>query len=282
MRTPRRSWCLSVLAWLLLLPVLHAAKPTQEPKPPPTGLNCVFLGHSFFAPSARALPAQVKAFGIEGHVQVTGFGGGANGSPGRLWRNLPADHPARKALASGKVDLVGMTYFPGVGSELEDYRRWVDLALEHNPRTRFFLHSPWPRYRDRKLPDYEKSWQESYSVIRGRIDALRKLYPGTVFFSMPQARCMIELWKLQEAGRLPEVKGVAAPGGQHRRDYLIMDTLGHGGPLPTQMGTMLWLAVIYGVDVTEYDFDTGTNADLRPIVQQIIKDDPYARNGPAE
>ena len=37
------------------------------------------------------------------------------------------------------------------------------------------------------------------------IDALRKNYPKTTFFCIPQGQVLVELWRLFDKGQLPEV-----------------------------------------------------------------------------
>jgi hypothetical protein len=58
---------------------------------------------------------------------------------------------------------------------------------------------------------------------------------------------------------------------------LFVDTGGHGGPLPVKMGALLWLAVIYQVDMNTYEWPTNTKYDLKQLVQEIVQSDPYCR-----
>ena len=49
------------------------------------GFNGLYMGHSFFRPSAEQLDKIMSDSETINHRQVTVFAGGANGSPGRLW-----------------------------------------------------------------------------------------------------------------------------------------------------------------------------------------------------
>jgi hypothetical protein len=251
------------------------------PVQPTKGYSCVFLGHSFFVPIAQNFGQHPARAGFPEHRQIVVSKGGAEGSPGRLWASLEPDHEARKAIRSGSVDLIGLTCYPDVGSSLADYQRWIDFAREHNPRTRFFIMIPWPRYWDRTHAQYEAQWLSFEKAMHGLIDQLRELYPDNEIFCIPEGRWMVELWRLFEKGDLPEVSVLMRPTKQSTEPCLFRDRLGHGGDLPVKAGTLIWLAAIYRVDVRQYAVNTGTRADLKGLAWKIVSEDPYTNVNPS-
>lgn len=262
------------------------AQELRQPEPTETAerdaYTCLFMGHSFFAPIARAFAAHPARCGLKAHEQYTVFHRGTGGAPGSLWASEAKDVArAKKLLTEGEIDLVGMTFHPDKGSELADYKRWIDLALEHNPETRFFIMTPWPRYKNRTFAEYEKAWKAFHTHIHGLIDQLREAYPDTTIFCIPQGQWMVELWRMFEQGNLPEVSVLLRPEGGGTDAYLFRDTLGHGGRLPAELGALLWLAVIYDVNLAGYEWDTGCKTDLKALAQRIADADPYAAAGAA-
>lgn len=192
-----------------------------------------------------------------------------------LWESREADVvKAKELLRSGRVDLLGLTYYyPGKGSDLSDYRKWVDLALKYNARTRFVIQSPWARYNNSSFAAYEAAVEEGLKNVHRLIDQLRAAYPGTSFYCIPQGRWMVGLWRLYNRGELPEISAVQeAPP---LTTCLFIDKLGHGGKIPVEMGALLWLAVIYQVDLNQYGWETNTRADLKKLAQDICRSDPY-------
>lgn len=249
--------------------------------PSTNGYNCLFLGHSFFAPIARSFAGHPDRCGFPNHKQTVVFQGGENGSPGKLWDSQTrAVTHAKKLLESGTVDLVGLTC-ARTGSDIADYRRWVDLALTNNPKTRFIIQAPWATYQNKTFVQYEADSETVLTLIHQLIDELRRAYPQTTFLCIPQGRGMVGLWRLFDEGKLPEissVKGNSRAKGDKSADRapcLFLDDLGHGGELPVEMGALLWLAVIYKVDLNQYQWQTNTRFDLKKLAQDIVKGDPY-------
>ena len=46
------------------------------------------------------------------------------------------------------------------------------------------------------------------------------------------------------------------------------------------MGTLLWLATIYQLDMNTYQWETGTRYDFKKLAQEIVRDDPCCGPGP--
>ncbi len=261
---------LSICAFCL---VLSGASWAEDHAKPDNGYNCVLMGHSFFVPMARQLEEHAKRAGFENHQQVVSGAGGGKGSPGELWKNLDRTINSREAIRSGSVNLVGLTA-ASIGSELADYKRWVDFALEHNPKTSFFIMAPSSRYQDKSFEEFEGAWKNTHARLHSGIDDLRKAYPETTFFCIPQGQIKVELWRLFDEGKLPEVTELKS----RDNPSIFRDNTGHGGQVVIKTGTLLWLASIYQADLDEYDWDPQTKTDLKALAQKIAKDDPYTKH----
>lgn len=249
---------------------------------PVSGYHCLFMGHSFFAPIAKSLPDHTRACRIEGHEQTVVFHGGSEGAPGRLWSSTAADvAAAKKLIQTGTVDLIGLTFYPNVGSDISDYKRWVDFARQYNPTTRFFIMSPWAIKQDNTFAQYSLMTELCHGAIHQLIDALRTAYPGTVFFCIPEGSWMVNLWRMYDQKQLPEITEFEAKDRGRSGSTLFADHFGHGGQLAVREGALLWLAAIYNIDPRQCAWDTRTKADLKALAAEIIERDPYARNRPA-
>jgi len=145
------------------------------------GHNCLFIGHSFFVPVARTFESFPAKYGITGHRQQFVFSGGASGAPGSLWKSKKRAS-IEKILQSGEIDLLGMTYYDESNSSFEAYQRWVDVAIEHNPKTTFFIGLPWAKHGARESWDkYAKTVETIDGRLRATVDRLRAAYPKNKF-----------------------------------------------------------------------------------------------------
>lgn len=227
------------------------------------------MGHSFFAPIAKAFEEHPARCGFSEHQQSIVFHGGRRGSPRALWNNdSKAVLNAKAELATGEIDVLGLTFYPE-GSQLADYSRWIDLALEHNPETKFVIHSPWPRYLNRTLLQYETINQLKRQYLSNLLKQLQEKYPETIFLNIEQGRWMIALWKAWEKDDLPEISALKRTGRKSRDEFLFLDDLGHGGTLPVRLGALLWLASIYDVDLESYEWDPNLKLDVKKLAKEI-------------
>lgn len=261
-----------------------AAEPTAANASPErlSGYNCVFMGHSFFAPIAVGIDAHAKRAGFATHRQQVFFAGGSKGTPGWLWRSEDHRKRIQAALASGKVDLLGMTYTTQ-NSELKDFKQWVDFALNHNPKTRFFIARPWIPYpKSVGTKQYARVYASSMEPINGIIDRLRKDYPKSVFFSINYGQSAVELRRLYDAGKLPEVNALLT-NNREGKIGIYRDQLGHadrGNRLLISLSELVWLSTIYQVDLKKYQWMPICKADLKAIAAKIVSEDPYCQVGP--
>ena len=243
------------------------------------GLNCLFMGHSFFCPIVKHIDEHATTLGLKHHQQFVAMSGGASGSPGRLWTSKkPAVLHAKKLLESGKVELLALTgHYEG--STFEDYRKWVELAVKHNPETIIVIQSPWAIKNWKQLGEYSKDVESATNTSHQRIDQLREEFPRSTFLCVPQGQWMVELWRLFEAKQLPELTQLVGSGKGESQQALFRDNFGHGGELAEKQGALMWLRVIYGVDLKNYQFSTKTKYDLKELAQRICDRDPYCKVG---
>ncbi|QDT36230.1 hypothetical protein [Stratiformator vulcanicus] len=209
------------------------------------GASCLFIGHSFFIPVAKSFDRIARQSGFTSHEVKLVFSPGPGGSPGRLWSNPRQRKRIDEALATGKIDLMGMTV--GGGNKFEDYQRWIDLALKHNRETRFFIGVPWffggPRMEsDRYNMAIEASGDQNFKTAT----ELRKAYPKSHIYFINYGFVASELKGRFEEGRLPDVTKISGLGDEALfRDGLI----GHGGPMMLEVSSLLWLKTLYGADI---------------------------------
>ncbi len=238
--------------------------------------NAIFMGHSFFAPIVKKIPKHAKHMGYDNYNQKVVFRSGMNGSPGELWKSSKRKvKRAKKMIQKGEVDLVALTFYPEIGSSLEDYQRWISFALEANPATEFIIQAPWAIKQGKQLAEYKKETEYWQGRVHSLIEDLRKLNPGVRITCVPQGRWMVELWSLYKAGGLPEVNRIVASNMFFYSDALFADEFGHGGLIPVEEGALLWLPRLTGVDLNDYNYKTRVKSDIKSIAQRIVESDPY-------
>ena len=186
------------------------------------GLWVASTGHSLVAPALGPFEAAARVGGFSGHFQVRQISGGATGSPRSHWEKPEELQVVKRALMTGKCDVLTM----GVhyeGSEVEDFARWIDLGLEYNSDMVFYIQDAWPYLTDLldeqagKIADSDatfETYQAKVTQINQRIaetvDQLNARYPGKVHV-IPVANAMLELVRRQLAGDLPGVDVLYVP-----------------------------------------------------------------------
>jgi hypothetical protein len=245
-------------------------RPIDEKK----GGTFLFLGHSFVMPIANEFKQHPARCGFPNYRQFTKGGAAAEGAPGNLWNKILPDDPVRKLIEAGQVDVIVMTYHPDSGSDLSDYERWIEYALKHNTKTEFFVVAPWPPYQHSSLAEFEREWKRFHGLIVAVVEQLQQNHPGVPFTCIPQGKGVVELRQRLEKGQLPELAGLckAEPNGK-TGEFLFVDTFGHGGRMIHTLSQLVWLAVIYRVDVRTYDWDTGyTKIDLKKLAWEVSQE----------
>ena len=257
---------------------------------PPDGQHVLYIGHSFGRPFAEGLPDLVAAAGIEGHTSSVVFRGGAGGAPQALWDDDGPNGAQREALdvlATGEVDLMVMICCslsfleeatlgtdPGIGL-------WMDAALEANPDTRFALAMPWPDYPEvdpdgnRTYPDaaaYASVWvDEALPLWHQLIADLRADHPGVEITNLPHGRAALDLRTRFEAGDLPEVEALSSA----TEASVFNDVKGHADDVLVDLGGLVWLGVLYGLEPGQYPPPAGYDTDLVEMAERIVEEDPY-------
>ncbi|MDB4473096.1 hypothetical protein N9030_00740 [bacterium] len=222
------------------------------------GFNGLYMGHSFFRPSAEQLDKIMSDSETINHRQVTVFAGGANGSPGRLWQNEKKRLEAQKHLDTKKIDLVVMTYFSPLDSSVQDYSQWIDYAISQNPKTTFMVTIPWGKQLYKATANQIDILKKtSIGFNKTVIQELREKYPDNRILFCPYGLGTYELVERFRAGKLPGVKHILngnrwkrkQPESQH--EQLLNDELGHPSVLVAKLGALLWFQTLY-----EYDLQT--------------------------
>jgi len=231
------------------------------------GYDSLFMGHSFFHPISSGMQKHADRAGFIDHTQQTVFYGGASGAPQAIWENKARRKIIQGILDSGDIELFGMTYHPNY-PDIDGYINWIEYALQQKSDTRFFVALPWSQNPGQvDITEYESTWVSGHTVIfHDMIDTLRTKFPNNDIFCIPYGQGAIELYKLFEAGNLPDVQNLV--GGSS--DAIFTDIGGHAGDILIALGQLIWLNAIYGVDLNNYDYDTGYITDLKAIAQDIM------------
>jgi hypothetical protein len=250
------------------------------------GLNMMLMGHSFFKPFAERMPDQTVRAGVDGHSQHLEFSGGASGAPLALWNDAGHRASIQAILDAGDVDLFGMTCCDTEVSPkgapiliTEGYKRWFDYALSQNPDTAFFIGIPWMDYPTdyADAEAYAEPWYDFYNNSWfSVIDELRTLYPCVTIYSIPYGAAAMELRRRFEAGNLPDVSSLQGPSGS----ALFVDYKGHAGQILKDLGELIWINAIYGVDLDKYAYNPGYQTDLKAIAKSIMDAHNPDYNGP--
>jgi hypothetical protein len=240
----------------------------------------LFMGHSFFDPFIGGLDTFAGGSGFEGHSGQRVFAGGNGGSAINLWQvDNETTAEAKGFLDEGGLSLVGMTLFGEEREhELQGYRNWIQYALINNPDAAFFIAVPWSLNPGSAGLEQEfASWEDYHiSAVHYAIDVLRQEFPGTNIFCVPYGAGAYELRRRLEADNLPGVDTLVKQGdgkGIH------VDDLGHADSILVELGSLIWLASIYGVDLNQFDYQTlprqnfvtaHPDADLAALARQIL------------
>lgn len=236
------------------------------------GKKCLFIGHSFFVPVASAFQKTTEQAKIGLHSQQMVFAGGAGGSPGKLWRNDRKKKQILNILDTGKVELLGMTYFSPDNSSTADYRRWIDYALKKNPQTSFFIGLPWGlNGPESSLAAFSAISTVGQAVVyKGTVLKLRELYPETRFYWANYGRVAVELKRNFESGELAGVDAMVARNGKRA---IFRDKMGHAASVTLDLSALVWLAVLYDVDLSSQGWVLSQNSKLKEICLKIANEE---------
>jgi hypothetical protein len=247
----------------------------QEPCPPvyEDGARCLFAGHSFFVPVALAFDDLAIDNEFSMHEMDSYFRGGAAGSPRALWED-PSSYEAIDAmLATGQVELFGLTSFAAENSRVEDYARWITLALTYNPDTRFFIGTPWV-FGGPSLPteDFEAANDAIGETMFQVVAQLRSDFPDQQIYYLTYGKTASVMKRMFDAGELPDITQLTGPSP----DALFVDAVtGHGGPMMLEMSALSWLEVLYGAVLDDLVISP-YESDVQAILSEVLEhNQPY-------
>lgn len=257
-----------------------------------TGHKSLFMGHSLFDPFAQGMLDYSAAAGFADHIQDTRYWPGALGAPQSIWADAGRRAQIQDILDEGDTELFGMAYHPEHTS-YAGYLNWTRYALKQNPDTRFFISIAWPRnpafY---PVGEYASEWSDDWHPrAHAMIDQLRADFPGVDFYCIPLGQSAVELDGLFANGDLA-VDGVTQRTRLTSSDpfhsSVFLDYRGHPDSMLLQLGRLVWLKAIYGVDLSTYTYrpplinpeHAAFSTDLEGIAQTIVDNHDPAYSSP--
>ena len=266
--------------FILNVMLLTACNKEETPQPIQTqGYNMLLIGNSFFKPYAEKLDDLSILAGFENHNSTRITRGGENGRPINFWNDSnTSEHQQIKAtLDQGNIDIFGMTAGHEPEDPTEGHRAWINYALQNNPNIIIFIAIPqidFPADWEQRAQEYGfETIQELYDyfvndiVHHQMVDQLRIEFPSTKIFTIPTGWTSVKLDQMNENNEL--LDDISRFGPQSTS--LFVDPKGHQGDIIRETGTMLWLSSIYGVNLSNFTYDTGFNTNLHEIAKQITE-----------
>jgi hypothetical protein len=266
--------------FILNVMLLTACNKEETPQPIQTqGYNMLLIGNSFFKPYAEKLDDLSILAGFENHNSTRITRGGENGRPINFWNDSnTSEHQQIKAtLNQGNIDIFGMTAGHEPEDPTEGHRAWINYALQNNPNITIFIAIPqidFPADWEQRAQEYGfETIQELYDyfvndiVHHQMVDQLRIEFPSTKIFTIPTGWTSVNLDQMNENNEL--LDDISRFGPQ--ANSLFVDSKGHQGDIIRETGTMLWLSSIYGVNLSNFNYDTGFNTNLHEIAKQITE-----------
>jgi hypothetical protein len=196
------------------------------------------------------------------------FASGAAGAPGSLWRNRNKRKAIETELESGNVDLLGMTSFGRFRSSYEDYQRWIDLALRHNPNASFLIGHAWTaRGPSLDTETFDKRIRESGERLYQVVTELRENYPNNRIYFINYGVTASAMKARFENGDLEDIEALV---GRNKEALFADGVMGHGGPMMHDVSALSWLSILYGADVEDLSFGPHNMSDVQDIAAEVI------------
>tara|TARA_B100001059_G_scaffold206009_1_gene216518 strand:- start:90 stop:977 length:888 start_codon:yes stop_codon:yes gene_type:complete len=261
----------------------NQAQETPLPVEKQDGYNMLLIGNSFFKPYAEKLDDLSVLAGFENHTSTRITRGGDNGRAINFWNDSTTnEHQQIKAtLDQGNIDIFGMTAgHDGIETGALDrtigHRAWINYALQNNPNITIFIAIPqvdlpadWEQRAQglgfsniQELTDYF----ENNIVHKEMVDQLRIEFPSTKIFTIPTGRASVKLDQMNTDDELLDDISRFGP----KATSLFVDNKGHQGDIIEETGSLIWLNSIYGVNLSNFPYETGFNTDLHEIAKQIM------------
>lgn len=244
------------------LDVFLASKTFQE------GASCLFIGHSFFIPVAKSFDKFARQTGCTNHQMDFVFAGGQSGLPAQLWNNSRNKKAIEEKLASGNIDLLGMTAGGRKEIKLQDYQNWIDLALKYNTNTQFFIGQPWiNRGPSRDLEEFNKLIESKGEKVFALVKKLRKAYPNTTIYFINYGKTASVMKAMYEKDKLEDIKQLS---GRDNHSLFSDRFIGHAGPMLLDLAALSWLNFIYGTEMVSKQLKYNSK-DVTDILNQVIQ-----------
>jgi hypothetical protein len=240
----------------------------------PEGANMLFAGHSFYVPVAMAFnviseSAELSSYGFE-----SVFSSGTGGAPGMLWTNEENRQKIIDVLETQEVEVFGMTSVEGFPISFEDYSQWFDLALSYNPGMHFFIGVPWST----RGPAVETSVFRQRTIEYGDsafevVEQLREAYPDNRISFLNYGMVAVVMKEMFDEGSLPDIEAMVPDvvnGVAPAKALFSDDSIGHAGPVLTELSAYTWAALFYGAHPESFessDFET----DIVSIIEAVME-----------
>ena len=252
------------------------------------GYNMLLIGNSFFKPYADNLNTLATQANLNEHSSTVVKRGGENGRPINLWNDSTTEEHQliKSTLDQGNIEVFGMTSGYDIGSDnpTEGHSAWINYALQKNPNIIVFIaigSFDFPNGDSNGTrPDWDtfasdndfNSIQEFYDfyinemIHKEIVDELRLEFPSTKIFTIPTGWATKNLAQMKLDNELLDDISIVGP----KSSSIFTDEKGHQGQIVIETGTMVWLNIIYNVDLSSFNYDTGFTTDLNAIAQDII------------
>lgn len=229
-----------------------------------TGAAGFFIGHSFFVPTSSEFDALVDKERFPNHSHSSFFRGGPNGSPQALWVSHRCEIEA--VLAEGNVELFGMTIHDG--TTVEDYAKWIDLALSYNIDTKFFIGIPWAP--DGAITE-DAAYEDATDLLNRRasqgISTLRSMYPYSPIYLLHYGVTAVKMRELYREGNLVGINNLLG----HPSDSIYRDeSPGHEGTMMRDVNALLWYSLLYGVDPSPFLIPSYDASNVNDIISYAM------------
>jgi len=243
----------------------------------------VLIGNSFFRPYAENLDIVAADAGYTEHNSTIVNRGGENGWASSYWNDSTSQESLtiKAALDEGSVEVFAMTSGGDPTDPIAGHKAWINYALQNNPDIEIGIALP--------PVDFPASWDSTaqshgytnihdfYPAVVDHwhttvVKSLRAEFPGMNIFSIPTGWATIELAQMQQDGLLDDDIDLFGA----KPTSIFTDTKGHQGQIVIEAGTLVWLASIYGDDLSLNNYDTGFLTDLHGIAIEIMNNHPEA------
>ena len=241
--------------------------------------NVLYIGHSFGRPFAAQMENFSAMAGIN-HNQTIEFSGGASGAPDQLWADDGHRENIKAILDTGTIDVLVMIccsadWVANFGLTDDDaVWNFTSYALQQNPNTRIGLAMPWSDFPEDydDAAEHRNATDQAYPLWKNMASRLSSDFNNADVFAFYHGAAVYELREMFEGGNLSDVDQMRGSSGTS----LFTDEKGHAGQIVKDLGTLLWLAAIHGVDPMTMPEFTQYETDIRLIARAILDEQSQA------